>query len=78
MGLLPSLKSAEVIAALIKAGFHIIRQSGSHVRLRHIADITRQTTIPQHSAPLPLWLMRVILRQAKIPITEFRKLLGRK
>ncbi len=78
MGLLPSLKSAEVIAALIKAGFRIARQSGSHVRLRHYMDMTRQTTVPQHSAPLPPWLMRAILRQAKISITEFRKILGKK
>ncbi len=78
MGLLPSLKSAEVIAALLKAGFHIARQSGSHVRLQHIADSKRQVTVPQHSAPLPLWLMRAILRQAKISIPEFRTLLGRK
>ena len=78
MGLLPSLKSHEVIAALVKAGFRIIRQSGSHVRLQHSADATRQTTVPQHSAPLPLWLMRAILRQAKISVTEFRKLIRRK
>lgn len=78
MGLLPSLKSAEIISALMKAGFRIIRQSGSHVRLRHPADATRQATVPQHSAPLPLWLMRAILRQAKISLAEFRRLLGRK
>ncbi|MFY9463424.1 MAG: type II toxin-antitoxin system HicA family toxin [Candidatus Sungiibacteriota bacterium] len=63
MGLLPSLKSPQVIAALLNAGFRIIRQSGSHVRLQHPVDATRQTTVPQHSAPLPVWLMRAILRQ---------------
>ena len=78
MGLLPSLKSAEVIAALLKAGFRIMRQTGSHVRLQHVSDATRQVTVAQHSAPLPLWLMRAILRQAKLSLKQFRKLLGKK
>ncbi|MBI3421092.1 MAG: type II toxin-antitoxin system HicA family toxin [Candidatus Sungbacteria bacterium] len=72
------MKSAQVIAALMKAGFRIIRQSGSHVRLQHPTDPTRQATVPQHSAPLPLWLIHAVLRQAKISIIEFRKLLKKK
>ena len=78
MGLLPSLKSAQVIAALLKAGFRVIRQTGSHVRLQHINDATRQVTVSKHSASLPLWIMRAILRQAKLSLKEFRKLLDRK
>jgi predicted RNA binding protein YcfA (HicA-like mRNA interferase family) len=45
---LPSLSGKELIAALKKAGFDVIRVKGSHHFLRH-AD-GRSTVIPVHSA----------------------------
>ena len=36
MSILPMLKSSQVVKALLKVGFKIIRQSGSHIRLQHI------------------------------------------
>ncbi len=45
-----------------------------------LADAKRmiKDVIELHCAPLPLWLMRAILRQAKLSLKEFRKLIGRK
>jgi predicted RNA binding protein YcfA (HicA-like mRNA interferase family) len=45
---LPSLNGKELIAALKKVGFDVIRVKGSHHFLRH-AD-GRSTVIPVHSA----------------------------
>ena len=77
MSILPMLKSSQVVKALLKAGFKIIRQSGSHIRLQHMIDPTRQATIPQHHADIPRWLLGEILKQAKISVQEFIKLLGK-
>ncbi|WP_422662012.1 type II toxin-antitoxin system HicA family toxin [Pannus brasiliensis] len=35
MAKLPSVTGEELITALQKIGFHIVRQKGSHIRMRH-------------------------------------------
>ncbi|MDO8582655.1 MAG: type II toxin-antitoxin system HicA family toxin [bacterium] len=75
MGIVPILHPKEVINALSKAGFEETRQVGSHVRLRHITDKTRQTSVPVHSGTIPKWLLREILKQAKISVQELHALL---
>lgn len=77
MSIVPILKSKELINVLIKAGFKIIRQSGSHIRLRHISDFTRQTSIPIHNSDIPRWLLSAILKQAKISLKQLLQLLKR-
>ena len=75
MSIIPVLSSKSLIKVLLKAGFKIIRQSGSHIRFRHISDSTRQTTVPQHSGDIPKWLLREILKQAKISTKDLLKFL---
>ena len=73
---LPSVKSAAVIRALERAGFVIIRISGSHHRLVHPADATRQTTVPLHKGrDLPKPVLRAIIKQAGLAIDDFITLL---
>ncbi|MEK7480685.1 MAG: type II toxin-antitoxin system HicA family toxin [Patescibacteria group bacterium] len=75
MSIVPSVKAKEIIAVLLKAGFKIVRQSGSHIRFQHKQDATRQTGVPYHNVDVPRWLVREIMRQAKISVKEFLKLL---
>ena len=75
MSILPSISARELIGVLHKAGLVIIRQSGSHVRLQHPGDHTRQTTVPLHNRDIPRWLVREILREADISVSDFLKLL---
>ncbi|MBI2087054.1 MAG: type II toxin-antitoxin system HicA family toxin [Candidatus Zambryskibacteria bacterium] len=75
MSFLPIFRSRELVKVLIKAGFRIVRQVGSHVRLQHVADSTRQTSVPIHPGTLPKWLIRQILNQAKISAKELQRLL---
>ena len=75
MSLIPALKSVELLRALLRAGFRIMRQSGSHIRLQHLNDSTRQISVPRHNSDIPRWLVREILRQAKIAPKELVKLL---
>lgn len=75
MSIIPILKSKELVKILLSFGFKIIRQSGSHIRLQHINDSLRQASIPIHSADLPRWLLKEILKQSKISIKELLRLL---
>ena len=71
---LPRLTGREVIAALKKAGFDVVRVKGSHYRLRH-AD-GRVTTVPVRSGEtIGPGLMARILRDVELTRQEFRSLM---
>jgi predicted RNA binding protein YcfA (HicA-like mRNA interferase family) len=72
-GELPSLKPKELLAALIKAGFQVKRQTGSHVIL-YQAGIPRPISVPMHIKDLPKGTTRAIIRQSNLTIEEFLKL----
>ena len=72
---LPILKSREVIAALERAGFVVVRQKGSHVRLQH--EDGRVVTVPVHPGQdIGRGLLRKILRDAELSRDEFVDLLS--
>jgi predicted RNA binding protein YcfA (HicA-like mRNA interferase family) len=62
----------EVLARLLRAGFVIKRQSGSHLVLRHPDG--RQTYVAMHPGDVPKGTFRSILRQAQITSDEFDNL----
>lgn len=69
---LPVLKPKEVLRALLKAGFEIHHQSGSHAQLRHRAKTHLRVTVPRHDRfDLPLPVLKSILRQAEMTVDEF-------
>ncbi|MBI3761382.1 MAG: type II toxin-antitoxin system HicA family toxin [Chloroflexi bacterium] len=69
---LPSLKPRDVIGALEQAGFHRVRQKGSHVQLKKGNLLV---TVPTHTKALPAGTLRSILRQARMSIDELNELL---
>jgi predicted RNA binding protein YcfA (HicA-like mRNA interferase family) len=62
----------EVIAKLKRAGFEEVRQTGSHLFLRH-AD-GRLTFVSIHRGDIPLGTMRKILKQAHLTEDQFKEL----
>jgi predicted RNA binding protein YcfA (HicA-like mRNA interferase family) len=73
---LPVLKPKEVLRALLKAGFEIHHQTGSHAQLRHTTKLNLRVTIPRHDRfDLPLPVLKSILRQAELTAEEFLKYL---
>jgi predicted RNA binding protein YcfA (HicA-like mRNA interferase family) len=73
---LPSVKAREVIRAPERAGFQISRTSGSHCRLIHRIDPSRQVTVPLHgSNDLKRGTEQGILRQAGLSAEQFNVLL---
>jgi predicted RNA binding protein YcfA (HicA-like mRNA interferase family) len=73
---LPSLRAADVVRALQRAGFAVSRTSGSHCRLVHSIDPTRKVTVPLHgSSDLKRGTLRSIIAQAGLTVAEFAALL---
>jgi predicted RNA binding protein YcfA (HicA-like mRNA interferase family) len=73
---LPSATGARVVRALGRAGFVVVRVSGSHHRMVHADDATRATTVPVHgSTPLKSGTLRNILKQTGLTADELQALL---
>ena len=74
MSRLPRLTGQEVVRALSRVGFEVLRRRGSHLFLKH-AD-GRATVVPTHRGEvLGPGIMSKILRDTKLSREEFRKLL---
>ena len=75
MSKLPALPAHDIIRVLEKAGFVVVRQRGSHIRLVHRDDPTRYATVAMHGSDVPRKDVASILRQSKISTEEFLRLL---
>ena len=76
MSRLPRLDAEEVIRALSRAGFHVVRQRGSHRILKHPDG--RTTVVPVHRGDvIGPGLLSKILRDAEIGREDFQRLLDR-
>jgi predicted RNA binding protein YcfA (HicA-like mRNA interferase family) len=74
MNKLHRLRGREIIAALKRAGFVVVRVRGSHHFLRHPEG--RTTVVPCHAGEtVGPGLMRKILRDLELSPEEFRHLL---
>ncbi|MGA2134011.1 MAG: type II toxin-antitoxin system HicA family toxin [Bryobacteraceae bacterium] len=70
----PRISGSDLIAALAKAGFRVVRIRGSHHFLRH--EDGRSTVIPLHSGEtLGPGLLSKVLRDCHFRIEELRSLL---
>jgi len=72
---LPVISGKDLLKALEKQGFEVVRIKGSHHRMKHPDG--RVTTIPVHkNEDLPKGLLRKIIREDLImDVAEFEKLL---
>ena len=68
------LKARELVAVLLKMGFNLARQRGSHALFKHPDG--RVVTIPVHpAADIGRGLLRKILRDADLSEDELLRLL---
>lgn len=70
---LPRISGRDCVSALLKLGFQIKRQHGSHIILRRNVPFA-QVVVPDHSE-LDTGTLRSVLRQAGISPEEFGSLL---
>ena len=71
----PSLNYPKVIHALQRAGFIVVRQKGSHIRLqKRIGEEIIKLTVPAHK-PLKRSTLSHIIKSAGLTTEDFIKLL---
>ena len=73
MSKLPIISGQECIKALTKAGFHVLRQRGSHIILRRVEPFA-EVVVPNHDE-LDKGTLRAIIRQVGLSVDEFIVLL---
>ena len=72
--ILPRLTAKEIIIVLVKIGFNLVRQSGSHKIYKNFKGL--RVTIPFHSGKiLHLKVLKSILRDADLTIEKLKELL---
>jgi predicted RNA binding protein YcfA (HicA-like mRNA interferase family) len=69
---LPAITAKRLVAALKKAGFYPVRQRGSHLQMKRGNLLV---TVPMHRGDLDRLVLASILRQARMPAEELRRLL---
>ena len=74
MAKLPTLTGEELLTVLIKIGFKVVRQKGSHVRLKH--EDNRVVSVPIHAQKaIGKGLLLKILRDTDLTKDELIDLL---
>lgn len=75
MSKVPNLPYTQIIAALQRDGWVIVRQRGSHIRLeKELTSEVLKLTVPAHRSVKRSTLAK-ILKQARIEIDRFLELL---
>jgi len=72
---LPRVTPKKVLAALLKAGFYIHHQTGSHINLRHYSKFYLHVIIPNRKNDLAPKTLKSIISQAELTVEEFIKLI---
>jgi len=71
---LPRITAVEVIKVLKRAGFFLVRQSGSHKIFKNKAG--KRVTVPYHSGKtIHPKILHCILMDADLSVEKFKKLL---
>ena len=74
---LPRISGEVVVKALIKIGYNVVRQKGSHLRLKDSDNPSHKPiTVPLHKFIKP-GLLRRIIKDAGLSVEEFIELLER-
>ncbi|HLI87693.1 MAG TPA: type II toxin-antitoxin system HicA family toxin [Ktedonobacteraceae bacterium] len=74
MSKVPSLSYIKIVKALQRAGWTVVRQRGSHIRLqKHVDDELLKITVPVHR-PVKASTLAHILKQARLDVEEFLRL----
>lgn len=75
MSKIPSLSYIQIIKALQRDGWTVVRQRGSHIRLqKHTRDEVLKITVPAHR-PVKIGTLAGILKDAHLDVEQFLKLL---
>jgi predicted RNA binding protein YcfA (HicA-like mRNA interferase family) len=69
---LPVISGKELIKVLMKIGYYVRDQKGSHIHLRH--PIRKPLTVPAHKT-IARGTLRAIIRDSDLTVDEFLQIL---
>jgi predicted RNA binding protein YcfA (HicA-like mRNA interferase family) len=74
LSLLPQISGRQLVAALVKVGYVVDRQRGSHIVLRQLAAPHRRLTVPDHKE-IAKGTLRAIIKQTGLTVAELKRCL---
>ncbi len=74
MSHLPQVSGKQIVSALLKIGYDVDRQKGSHIILRQIEPPHRRIVVPDHKE-IAKGTLRAIIRETGLTVEEFKKLI---
>jgi len=72
---LPRITSKKLLQVLLRAGFYVHHQRGSHINLRHDIKTHLHVVVPMHSGDLAPKTTKSIIVQAEMTVEGFVALL---
>lgn len=76
MSRLPRVTGRQMLRALRRTGFVVVRVAGSHHFLSHPEDPTRWATVPVHAGEiLPRKVVQAILKSTRLSAEDLKELL---
>ena len=70
MSRLPILSASQIVKALCRAGYAVVRQRGSHIRLVHPQRPQWPVTVPNYRT-IDRSLLRLIIQETNFTVDEF-------
>lgn len=74
---LPRITPKKLLRVLLRAGFYIHHQTGSHVNLRHETKTHLRIVVPRHGGDMAPKTLKSVLSQAEMTTEEFLALQGK-
>lgn len=71
---IPRITSKKLIKSLLKNGYYIDHQTGSHV-IFYKNDLNNTIVVPNHNKDLKIWTLKNILKQAKLTTDDLIEML---
>jgi predicted RNA binding protein YcfA (HicA-like mRNA interferase family) len=72
---LPRINSRRLLQVLLRAGFYIHHQTGSHANMRHSQKTHLHVVVPRHLGDLAPKTLKSIIIQAEMTVEELIELL---
>ncbi len=72
---LPRISARKMLQVLLRAGFYVHHQKGSHVNLRHPIKTHLHLVVPQHGGDLAPKTIKSVIVQAEMTVEQFIELL---
>lgn len=74
MSIIPVISASKMLAVLLKAGFTIERQKGSHIFLKN-SMTQKRTIVAMHAGDLSRKMIKIILKEAGLSVKDFLNIL---